>query len=221
MADFKRNSVEINGQYFSGAQVSVFIGDTWIDDIVSISYQTTHQRQPVYGYGSQHFDLMPKGTILVAGEFSINFREPNYLWMVLERYKTFNPTLTTRSGDSEEKKMSIIKERIRQDNITSFNATFPDDPRRNIQNFFDADVKNAARVKEALSGQFYSKPKSARRSEKMNHNSFSITIGYGDLGPSTVGEKINDIHIMGKSKLVQIDGRPVMETYSFIARDNS
>ena len=55
----------------------------------------------------------------------------------------------------------------------------------------------------------------------MNHTNFSITLGFGDLGPSTVGEKINDIQIMGKGKVIQIDGRPVMETYSFIARDNS
>lgn len=216
MAGVKGGGIKINDQYFSGAQASVFIGDTWVDDIVSISYQTTHSRQPIYGYGSQHFDMMPKGTILVSGEFVINFREPNYLWMILERYKTFNPNGSGKVIANEQRKMDLIEESIRRDN-----ETFPNDPRRNLQNFFDSDYTNASRVKEALSSQFYAKPTSTRKGEKLNHNSFNITIGYGDLGPATIGEKINNIHIMGKGKTIQIDGRPVMETYSFIARDNS
>ena len=153
-----------------------------------------HQRTPIYGYGSQHFDLIPKGTILVTGEFAINFREPNYLWMILERYKTFNPTGVSKVIANEQRKMGPIEDRIRQDN-----QTFPDDPRRNLQNFFDADYTNAKRVKDALSSQFYAKPASTRRSERMNHTNFSITLGFGDLGPSTVGEKINDIQIKGLS----------------------
>ena len=88
----------INDQYFSGAQASLFIGDTWVDDIVDINYRVMHNRQPVYGYGSQHFDFVPKGTILVQGEFTINFREPNYLWMILSRYKSFNQKTAVVEG---------------------------------------------------------------------------------------------------------------------------
>jgi hypothetical protein len=207
--------VKINNQFFSGTQASLFIGDTWVDDIVSISYQHHHNRQPVFGYGSQHWDFVPKGIIMIQGEFTINFREPNYLFMILERYKKFNAPSASRAISSEQRKMDLTEKRIQD-----INQTFPDDPRRNLEHFFAADADSARRVKDVLGNQFYGTPKSTQKTERMNHQNFGITIGYGDLGPNTIGEKINGIQLLGKGKVIQIDGRPIMETYSFIARDN-
>jgi len=87
----KKEGLIINKDYFSGAQASCFIGDVWVDDIISIDYSLQHNRTPRYGYGSQHYDFIPKGNILVMGSFIINFREPNYLWLIMERYKKLNP----------------------------------------------------------------------------------------------------------------------------------
>ena len=43
-------ALTINGQYFSGAQASAFIGDVWVDDILALDYSVQHTRLPQFGY---------------------------------------------------------------------------------------------------------------------------------------------------------------------------
>lgn len=210
----KNTRTKINNVYYSGTQVSVFIGDIWVDDCVSISWQKSHNRNPVYGYGSQHFDLMPKGTILVTGELAINFREPNYLNMILKRYANFNSESGETAQGTKEKIDRAIKEN---------RASFPNDPRVNLDLFFNADPEKAKLVQAGLVENFSSttSTKSNRIIERMNHNSFNITIGYGDLTSDPIGQKINSVQLMSQGKAINPDGRNILEVYSFIARDMS
>ena len=209
-----QNGVILNKQYFAGTQASVFIGDTWIDDITSIDYQVHHSRNPVYGYGSQHFDLLPKGTIIVSGSFTVNFREPNYLWMILARYKTFNPEQIGGGKAALEysKHAQLTEEELK---------TFPNDPRKNFDLFMNPSTGNAQAVKNELNNALVTKRHAGKKAERFNHGIFAITIGYGSDLANAIGERINYVQIMGKSKVVMADGRPVQETYSFIARDIS
>lgn len=73
--------------YFSGSQVSIYVGDVWVDEITSFSYSVTQQKSPVYGYASQLVDVIAPGQVLVEGNFTINYKEQGYLWGVLSRYK--------------------------------------------------------------------------------------------------------------------------------------
>src|SRR6478736_6604519 len=74
-------------QYFSGTQASLFIGDVYIDDLVSYAFTCTTTKTPIYGYASQLFDAVSKGTVIVNGTFSINYKQAQYLYLVLMRYK--------------------------------------------------------------------------------------------------------------------------------------
>lgn len=76
-----------NIEYFSGSQASIYIGDVLIDEVTSISYQVSQSRTPLYGYADQLFRDVSKGVVLVQGQFSINFKEAGYLWLVLDRYR--------------------------------------------------------------------------------------------------------------------------------------
>jgi hypothetical protein len=75
-----------NSEYFSGAQVCLYIGDTWIDEVVSLSFQVSQSRSPIYGYSSILFDDISVGNVLVQGEMTINFKEAGYLWLILARH---------------------------------------------------------------------------------------------------------------------------------------
>lgn len=75
--------------YFSSQQAALYIGDVFIDEATSISFSVQQSKTPVYGYASQLFDGVSKGTVLVQGQFSINFKESGYIWLVLQRYKRF------------------------------------------------------------------------------------------------------------------------------------
>ena len=72
--------------YFNGAQMFVYIGDVWVDEVTAMQYRLQQTKQPIYGYASQLFDDVAAGQVLVEGAFSINFKEQGYLWAVLRRY---------------------------------------------------------------------------------------------------------------------------------------
>ena len=195
---------KINKQYFSGTQASIFIGDVWVDDIFNFEYNMQQSKQPKFGYGSQYYDFIAKGIIMISGSFSLNFREPNYLWLILERYKTFNKTKEDR-----------LKDRKKEDRP----ETFAGDKRARLEQFVLA--KDPVTAKNNLIEQareFDGRPEINDR-ENSNHVGFDILLGYGaNLGKDSPGETIKDIQILGKGKTINADGRPIAETYSFIGR---
>jgi len=204
-----------NKKYFSGSQASLYLGDVWVDEIVNYSFTIQHNRTPVYGYGSQHWDFMPKGTIMVMGEFTINFKEPNYLWIILERYKKFKLAGKRTKSESEQ-----LKEKQMQLGVSP--ETFAQDTRRSLNTFFAAKTQDLQSVAEAIKLNFNEEGlvvNQGKKREMLNHSSFSMVLGYGKPGSDSVGERINDIQIMQKTKVLDSDGRPITETYSFIARD--
>jgi hypothetical protein len=68
-----------NNDYFSGADVRIYFGDIWIDEITSLQFDLREQVQPIYGYASYTWDKVARGTRIIQGSFSINFRESFYL----------------------------------------------------------------------------------------------------------------------------------------------
>ena len=73
--------------YFSGSDVGIYIGDKWVDDIVSLQYGTINNKAPMYGYASTHFDAVGKGTTIVQGQFGIVFSKSEYFKKILENYQ--------------------------------------------------------------------------------------------------------------------------------------
>ncbi len=73
--------------YFSGAQCALYVGDIWVDEVTSISYSVSQSRRPLYGYADQLFKDMSKGQVIIQGEFTINFKESGYIWLVLDHYR--------------------------------------------------------------------------------------------------------------------------------------
>lgn len=99
------NRVRTGGQiydydHYSGANVSLYIGDILIDEITSIRYQLEQTKRPVYGYSSYHWDFMAKGTTIVSGNFTINFKESGYLYLVLKHLQQRTVTqASSKAGD--------------------------------------------------------------------------------------------------------------------------
>lgn len=78
-----------DNEYFSGTQASLYIGDVLVDEISSFAFNVQQTKTPIYGYASQLFDAVSKGPVIVTGTFTINFKEANYLYLVLMRYQAF------------------------------------------------------------------------------------------------------------------------------------
>jgi hypothetical protein len=197
----------INEQYFSGTQTSIFIGDVWVDDIFSIDYNVQHSRSPQFGYGSQHFDFLPKGVMIVTGSFAINFREPNYLWIILDRFKKFNKSPQERLEDSKNR------------DAENASLSYEGDKRQRFDSFFNDNNPETAKENLLKQSRQVNGLGVQKGEENFNHPAFDIVIGYGaDLSSDSPGEIISNVHVVGRGKVINTDGRPVQEQYNFIAR---
>jgi hypothetical protein len=81
-AESRKNYRTYPYDYFSGIDAKVFFGDVWVDDIVTIQYTVNQSKIPIYGYASQLYDAVARGTVIVQGTLSISFKEMGYLNMV-------------------------------------------------------------------------------------------------------------------------------------------
>lgn len=126
-----------NTEYFSGGQVSLYIGDIWVDEITSLSYAVQQSRRPLYGYADQLFRDVAEGQVLVTGQFSLNFKEAGYLFLVLNRYREMH-----RSGTSVMNNSPFLATdfAVKQNIERLINNEFNEDTKRKLL----LDIVNAA-----------------------------------------------------------------------------
>lgn len=89
--------------YYSGSDVKIYFGDIFVDEIITIQYNVSQSKTPIYGYASQYFDGIAKGQVLVEGTLSINFKETGYLNII-------QATLEAQKGNAS----SVIKSKINE-----------------------------------------------------------------------------------------------------------
>lgn len=70
---------------FAGAQVSVFVDNIWVDDVVSIQFTVTEPKSPIYGYASRFYDLAASGNRIIQGQLAIAYTEEGYLTTILNQ----------------------------------------------------------------------------------------------------------------------------------------
>lgn len=70
--------------YFAGADVKIYFGDTFIDDIVGINFVLQEQIKPLYSYNSRTFKECARGNRMVQGMFAIAFRQAGYISAVMD-----------------------------------------------------------------------------------------------------------------------------------------
>jgi hypothetical protein len=244
-----------NNDYFSGCQVAVYIGDVLIDECTSLTYAVHQSRTPIYGYASTLFDAVSEGNVLVQGEFSINFKEAGYLWLILNRYKSLvkgqNSFLDTSKGKhrgeiSDQRNIEQIVNGEAKLTAKTIQTISEASARASLAGFSSAaradnGIGKAEGIFETFENAVWGPPKTGaitrdidgkpislglelnRRADVPALNPFDIYVAFGDFVDDdsihhTV-EKIAGVHLLGKSKTISIDGVPVQEVYSFLARD--
>jgi hypothetical protein len=99
-----------DNEYFSGTQAGLYIGDVFVDEVIAYSYMTQQTKTPIYGYASQLFDAVAPGPVIVSGSFTINFKEANYLYIVLMRYQQFNRSVSKVLSDAAGGNSEVVKD---------------------------------------------------------------------------------------------------------------
>ena len=222
---------ELNTEYFSGSQASIFIGELWVDDIVDWQCSVGSNSMPIYGYGDTFWSHAAQGRIMVQGSFTINFREPNYLFAILEHYRKKNegsyPFLEAkRFKEGLDKDGQSIKNPIGPyDFDSSYNDAIT--KRQMLEDFFNKKKKDSDGKEQTIKGRLDSLlPNSTVTSDQSGaYNpfaipAFNIKIGYGSvINEDTIGEQIIDVKLVGRGRLISANGEALKESYSFFAKN--
>jgi hypothetical protein len=213
-----------NNEYFSGADVRLYFGDTWVDEITSINFELQEQVQPIYGYASYTFDKIARGSRVVRGSFSINFKESFYLHSLLNSLQSNLKAKDSGKGTifaADTFKKGVTVEHLVEQayNNKSFGA---------IADQLEYSFWGASTDK-AIQATTDNQPKTTffypEEGNQLRDKGFNILITYGPYnekdGMKVAGSAttIVGVQLTGVSQVIGGDGNPIQETYEFLAKD--
>ena len=220
-------------RYFSGADVDIYFKDLYIDEITGIEFQIQENIQPIYGYASYRVDAWARGNRIITGTFRINFRSPYYLHYIINEIE-FRKREGEPSGESlPDENISPISGRqlIDQASGISTRDSFETLSNRYQKAMWGETVNEPFQDlmdNRKIDSFFYPK----NRRPIVHEEGFDIFINYGDVPKSidelqTTGDVspeksvkiINGVQITGASQVINGEGRPIEEEYTFLAKD--
>lgn len=71
-------------EYFSGSDVSIYFGDTFVDEAMGLEFDLEERVAPIFGYNSYTFDAAARGQRIVQGSFTIAFKEAGYIHRIMD-----------------------------------------------------------------------------------------------------------------------------------------
>lgn len=197
--------------YYTGCDVGIFIGDIWVDDVVTIQYTLTNNKSPIYGYMSEKFDAVTRGTTIVQGQFAIAFKETGYLTTILKNYQYKNGnasrTIEELLGESELEKRSYIDKKTGKEVVEFIGVGSAELAFTNAEQG-TPDRADRWGYLDMAYGNIIDK-------------GFDIVVTYGDVNEQFRGgtvEKLNEVHITSRSIVCEPTGEPIAEMYNFFAR---
>ena len=209
---------EYSLDYYSGAQAAMFFEHFLIDEVTSLQWSVQQSKIPIYGYASQTFDEMAKGTIIVQGSFSINFVEAGYLWGVLDRIKNPRSSLPLRLEESisEWTQKSLADNDQSKTNNPYLIKSHTDAYLKLRDDSLEGDYPNSPSLEKEKTDHY----SNMRRTDTKKLNGFDIYLSFRhDQSANQTVHKIEDVHLLGKAQTVVIDENPVQEVYSFYAKN--
>jgi hypothetical protein len=212
--------------YPSPAEVKVFIGNQWVDDIYRIDYSISEPKTPLYDYTSKYFKDVAGGHTIVQGTIIINYRFPGYLqYAIKQKGLLIDPEVLRDLNNAAD----MFREMAEGDSSTKVKKLL-------MYKKLGA-MSNAKNVADVLYGEWtngtsgWSENNGLRVSgvaaTHENLPPFSVEVRYGGTeGLST--KIIEDCHLIGESQTISAaaiaggdmssSGMPIFELYTFFAK---
>lgn len=226
-------------EYFTGADIRIYFGDIWIDEITSLQFTLQEQVAPIFGYASYTWDKVARGNRHVQGTFAINFKESFYLHSVMERLnsKLNGASSGTPIFDTNQWKEGVeIEQLVASSAGTQFDS-IADEFEKSLWGEGANDSIN--RETAARSKNTYFSPEHRGKNaddgtptydetisrKQLAESGFNIIIAYGpmnEIGGMSASETVHSligVQLTGVSTIIGGDGSPIQEQYSFIAKD--
>jgi hypothetical protein len=205
------NSQYFSYDYYSGSNVGIYIADKLLTNIVGVEFSLVQTKRPVFGYASQLFDGVAAGVVQASGVLHTNFIHSQYLPTLIDRH------MHVINGEPNKMDGEVEREVLTSSPAPSWQvATFTQDEVNKLKSqFWKEDVNQSALLSDV--------PLSLNRPD-FHQTPIEIRVSYGDpQGPRTTASRtirrLKSVHITGLGQTVQVSGEPVIESYTFIARE--
>ena len=199
-------------QYFTSTQARLYIGDLFIDQMVTIQWSMQQNNVPIFGYCSEYMDAIGRGRSVVQGQLVLNYVHQGYLYAALKNYEkksgagsTTSQTATTLTKLLRAGASSLVT----PDQASQVAARTLDV----LQASTPADIQQAQQLLRQAPGSDVYKANPIYR-----HSIFDMRLEIGDGAYRSVRmlEKcklgVNEVLVHAQS------GEPLAESYTFTAR---
>lgn len=214
MPNTSNNYRHFSTNYYSGSDIRIYFGDTWVDEITSIEFTLQEQVAPIFGYASFTWDRVARGSRYIQGSFSINFKETAYLQMIMNSLSSDIGSDNTGYFNKAEYDKNLTIEQLLAQKNQDFHALADD-----LEQSFWGEGSQTQRLQQQEKKTFF-------YDNNLKEKGFNILIAYGgvcmDGRPNDAHETVQalmGVQLMTVSQQIGPDGNPIQETYSFIARD--
>lgn len=234
--------------FFSGEDVKVYI-DGLFDpkdelDIAGFGFLIKQEKQAVYGFWSYNFDAMMNGSRIITGQFSLYSRYPRRMTHLLEeaaRVRSFSASSKADNSGVVSVLRSQNESRTDEENIQKYWANsqldrITTDPAISTSsadgqhNIFSAHPPfNFVIVygveESSLSPVGVTENASTASMEQRDNLDRIISTDINERKVKMADSKtpmkivLQNVHLMQMSTEYQSGGSPLIETYSFVARD--
>lgn len=197
--------------YKGGAQTSVFIGPVWVEEVVSIQFNTQTTDIPVYSYSSPYFGKILLGNYQVTGQIGIAYTEPDYLLRIIETAKSTSIREEELRNLIDGRKsifMNTVKYRMLTEELLKNDSI---DLSENVATQYATSYVERI-TREIETGSLNEKG-------GLDPQSFEMTVVTGSLHSDTQAIEIYEgVKIIGTGKVITNDDNVQIEVYQFIGR---
>lgn len=225
-------------EYFSGANVKVYFGDVWIDQLAGISFSLQESVQPIFGFRSHTFDRVSRGSRYVQGEFILNFTENGYLQSILDRVASNMKTVENQIRADQD--YDIVTNLTPERNIQALLSTKGDDIYAQQiealkQSFWGGESNFVPTTEKKENDTFYYAERNGEENALLEHG-FNILIDYSpDANLRDFEDCLNQtkdkrsfydtfrsivgVHLTGEGQAIYNNGQIIQHSFQFLARD--
>lgn len=216
--------------FFSGQDVKIKIDaldDNEFLPIYAFGYQVQQEKMPLYGYASYTYDAMMRGTRIISGAFSLVVTEPQLLMYQIAK------SAGLRSRTSQASTIGAYAIRQLEGDVANiqryWNRNYDSNIDDGSKHLFSIHPPFNFLIKYGLQETtLYSNNPSARVNEvkedfKKNSSMWTNTnerlVQNDNISRMPSKVLLENIELTGKSVQFDSSGDPLLETYTFLARD--
>lgn len=212
----------VDGKYFTATQARIYVGNLFLDELVSIQYTDQRNQIPVYGYSSKRFDALGSGKGLVQGQLALNFVTKGYLYTVLDEFNTLNAKgiPSAIAANASLMATAVQQSKALAGQIAQSTTAAQGDTLRAQKAQSDAQIVNLAQTLGPTGIDLYTSSLSASSANLTAVDleiPFDIQFQYAGAG-RTITKTIQSCKLISNDQVLDQSGSVLLDAYGFIGR---